>query len=473
MALHEEISALYTDRYQLAMAQAYWHEGRSGEPACFDYFFRKIPFDGGYVVSAGLEVLLDILSSLRFTEEDIAYLEIEGFPPDFLEELSSFRFRGKISAVREGEIVFPLEPLVRVEGGLLETQLVETLLLNVLNFQSLVATKAARCAAVAGKRAISEFGLRRAQGLGSLWVSRGAAVGGCGSTSNMAAGRLYGIPTAGTMAHAFVQSYDKEITAFRAFAGIHGSETILLLDTYDTLDSGLPNAIQVAKELAEKGESLRGVRLDSGDLAYLGQKVRERLDAEGLNQVVIVASNQLDEWVIRSLNQQDAPIDLFGIGTNLAVGMPNGALDGVYKLCMAGNRPRMKFSESVVKENFPGIKTVTRYRDRDGFFRADAVHLASDDAPREMRHPWDSGKKMSLEGLESEPLLTEVFSGGQRTSEPRSITEIAAYVKERLAQLPPEHQRFENPHVYKVGLSPDLESQRDEVHRTLFEEATR
>ncbi|MEX2581352.1 MAG: nicotinate phosphoribosyltransferase [Verrucomicrobiales bacterium] len=469
MSADEKITALYTDRYQLAMALAYWKNGRADEPACFDYFFRKIPFGGGFVVSAGLETLLQLLSGLRFTVDDLSYLAREGFPEPFLEELRRFRFRGRIAAAREGEPVFPLEPVLRCEGGLLETQVVETLILNVLNFQSLIATKAARCVRVAGDRAVSEFGLRRAQGPGGLWASRAAAVGGCGSTSNLAAGRLYGIPTAGTMAHSFVQSHDDELSAFRAFADVHGPGAILLLDTYNTLKSGLPNAIRVAKEMEERGVALRGVRLDSGDLAYLARRVREALDAEGLANVSIVASNRLDEHVIRSLDEQKAPIDLFGIGTSLAVGLPDAALDGVYKLCMAGNKPRMKFSETVAKANFPGVKTVSRYRDEDGFFQADAIHLAGEDAPDEMRHPWEPAKRLSLAGMESEPLLHEALVDGERREAPRSTTEIAAYAKERLALLPPEYHRFENPHVYKVGLSPGLESLRNDIHRKMEE----
>lgn len=230
--------------------------------------------------------------------------------------------------------------MLRVEGGLLETQIVETLILNILNFQSLVATKASRCRKSAGTRGLSEFGLRRSQGAGGMWASRAACIGGFGSTSNCSAGHLHGLAITGTMAHAFVQSYDDELAAFRAFAKTHGNETVLLLDTYNTLQSGLPNAIQTARELHERGQTLRGVRLDSGDLAYLSKEVRSGLDKAGFEEVKIVASNQLDEYLIRSLIEQGAPVDLFGVGTALAVGQPDGALDGVYKLCRAGGKDR-------------------------------------------------------------------------------------------------------------------------------------
>ncbi|MFO7725637.1 MAG: nicotinate phosphoribosyltransferase, partial [Oceanipulchritudo sp.] len=316
------LNGLYTDRYELAMAQAYWKAGRAREPAVFDYFFRNCPFGGGYTVFAGLETLLDALEQFYFEADHLEFLEEDGFDRAFLDWLEAFSFKGRIHAPREGELVFPLEPVLRVEGGLLETQIAETLVLNILNFQSLIATKASRCRKSAGDRGLSEFGLRRAQGLGGMWAARAACIGGFNTTSNSLAGHLYGLEITGTMAHAFVQSYDEELAAFRAFADTHGSETVLLLDTYNTLQSGLPNAIQVARELLDRGESLTGVRLDSGDLAYLSKRVRAGLDEAGLEEVAIVASNQLDEYVIRSLLEQEAPIDLFGVGTALAVGQP-------------------------------------------------------------------------------------------------------------------------------------------------------
>jgi len=472
MANGENVTGLYVDRYELAMALAYWQAGRAEEPACFDYFFRSNPFGNGYTLFAGLESLLDALGEFAFSENDLAYLRGDGFPDGFLDYLRDFRFSGRIHAAREGEVVFPHEPVARVEGGLLETQVIETLTLNALNFQSLIATKAARCVRAAGDRAISEFGLRRGQGLGGFWASRAAVIGGCASTSNVAAGRLYGVPTAGTMAHSFVQSHDNELEAFRAFARIHGSATIVLLDTYDTLESGLPNAIRLAREMAERGETLRGVRVDSGDLAYMARVIRQRLDAEGLGEVKIVASNQLDEWVIRSLNEQGAPIDLFGIGTKLAVGLPDAALDGVYKLSMADGAPRMKFSETLAKTTFPGIKSVTRHRDAEGRFEADAIHLAEDGPPSAMRHPFEPRKRMSLDTFESEPLLRLGLDGGRRAEDRTSVADAAAYARSRRDALPLEYHRFENPHTYKVGISPELEELRAATRDRLEREAT-
>jgi nicotinate phosphoribosyltransferase len=456
------LNGLYTDRYELTMALAYWREGRAEEPAVFDTFFRKAPLDGGFAVFAGLGSLLEALEAFRYSDDDLAFLEKDGFPVDFLEYLASFRFRGALLAPPEGEVVFPLETVVRVEGGLLEAQILETMVLNVLNFQTLIATKAARCRRSAGERALSEFGLRRAQGLGGLWASRAACIGGCDTTSNMAAARRWNLAAAGTMAHSFIQSYDDELTAFRRFAAAHGDATVLLLDTYDTLRSGLPNAIRVAREMGECGQSLKAVRLDSGDLAYLARKVREGLDEAGLEKVGIFASNQLDEYVIQSLLRQDAPIDAFGIGTSLATGQPDAALDGVYKLSEAGGKVRMKTSETVAKATFPGRKAVTRYYDSDGMMLADAIHLTDEEPPDRMCHPYEPHSSLSLAGRENRPLLTEVVSDGRPVIDPVSVADAAKYAREAIGTLPAEHQRLENPHIYKVGLSPRLRDLRDD-----------
>lgn len=454
---------LYTDRYQLAMAAIHRREGRAEEPAVFDYFFRELPYGSGYGVFAGLGTLLDLLAAFRFSEEQLEYLAAEGFEDPFLDYLRSFHFTGSAWAAAEGEVVFPHEPLVRVEGGLVETQIVETLVLNVLNFQTLVATKAARCREVAGDRHLSEFGMRRAQGLGSRWASRAACVGGFDSTSNAEAAMIYGIPGSGTMAHSFIQSHDDELRAFRAFAALHGSKTVLLLDTYETLRSGLPNALTVARELRERGESLAGVRLDSGDLAFLARKVRQALDAEGFPEVRILASNQLDEGLIRSLLLQDAPIDVFGVGTSLVTGAPDASLGGVYKLSMNAGKPRMKASETVSKSTLPGRKQVLRFSDAEGRLTADAVLLAEDPEPGRMVHPFERFRQLDLSRWKSEPLLRPVLCEGRRVSPPWSVKEASVYARERLAVLPPEHRRFENPHTYKVGLSENLHALRDDL----------
>ena len=456
------LNGLYTDRYELTMALAYWRAGRAQEPAVFDTFFRKAPFGGGYAVFAGLGPLFDALRSYRFSGEEVAFLEKDGFPGDFLEYLASFRFRGAVFSPPEGEVVFPLETVARVEGGLLEAQIIETLILNVLNFHTLIATKAARCRRSAGKRSLSEFGLRRAQGLGGLWASRAACIGGFDTTSNLAAAKAWNLPAAGTMAHSFVQAYDDELTAFRRFAEAHDDATVLLLDTYDTLRSGLPNAIRVAGEMREHGRALKGVRLDSGDLAYLSRQVRRALDEAGLEKVAIFASNQLDEYVIQSLLNQEAPIDAFGVGTGLATGQPDGALDGVYKLAETGGKPRMKSSETVAKATFPGRKAVTRYYDADGMMVADAIHLADEEPPERMWHPHETHSSLNLAGFEQRPLLAEGYREGAPATEPVPVSESASYAREVLAALPSEHQRLENPHIYKVGLSPRLRDLRDD-----------
>ncbi|KAF0093217.1 MAG: nicotinate phosphoribosyltransferase [Puniceicoccaceae bacterium 5H] len=447
---------LYTDRYELAMARSYWHDGMADKPAVYDYFFRTLPFGGGYAVFAGLGTLLELLPQFRYDAEAIEFLRADGFDEAFLHYLRQFRFRGSLWAPTEGEPVFPLEPVVRAEGTLLELQLIETLLLNVLNFQTLIATKAARCVQAGQGRVVSEFGLRRAQGLGSLWAARAACIGGCTSTSNVIAAQHYNLPAAGTMAHAFVQAYGDELAAFRAFAEIHGSSTVLLLDTFDTVRSGLPNAITVAQEMRARGQQLAGVRLDSGDLAYLSRKVRRGLDAAGLPEVQIVASNQLDEYLIRSLILQDAPIDIFGVGTALATGASDGALDGVYKLSTIDGEPRVKLSETLAKSTLPGRKNVIRYTDEAQELAADAVVLADETAPERMIHPFEPHRQLPLAPYGGDGLLQPVMQHGEPLAEPAPIRTLADQTHRRLAQLPPEHRRFENPHPYKVGLSPQL-----------------
>lgn len=482
-------AALYTDKYELTMAEAYFKEDVHEAPGCFDYSFRSSPFESGFVVFAGLQDVLEALADYRFDEYDIAFLANDGFDEKFLRYLEEFRFRGNVRSMREGEIVFPVEPILRVTGTLIETQIVETMILNILNFQSLVATKAARIRMVAGERGLSDFGLRRAHALGGISASRAAVIGGFDSTSNMVSAERYGLNAAGTMAHSFVQSYDDELEAFRAFARSHPDSCILLVDTYDTLRSGIPNAIRVAKEMEERGDRLRGIRLDSGDLAWLARRARKMLDDAGLGHVQIAASNQLDEHVIRSLLQQDAPIDLFGVGTSLVTGDPDGALDGVYKLSAAYGEPRLKISETRAKITLPGYKTVLRYANGQNMFEADAVVLESErdgngngngggsgsgsgtDHPHalesspitEMEHPFAEEKRKSLEAYSCEELHGDVMRDGKIIGEEHEIDDIAAYAQTRLSQLPMEYKRFENPHVYKVGISAELAELRTKL----------
>jgi nicotinate phosphoribosyltransferase len=456
------ISGNYTDLYELTMGEVYFLENSMDTPACFDYFYRTIPSGGGYVVFAGLQDLLQALESLTFTPEDLAFLSKQGFRPAFIEYLRQFRFKGTVYSVREGEVIFPHCPVLRVEGTLFEAQLVETLLLNLLNFESLIATKASRIRYVAGDRVLSDFGFRRAHGPGGLLAARAAFIGGFQSTSNVIAGELFQIPVAGTMAHSFIESHATELEAFRVFAGARPESCVFLVDTYDTLKSGIPNAIIVAKEMEEKGHRAAGIRLDSGDLAYLSKQARRMLDAAGLSYMKIAASNQLDEYVVRSLLDQRAPIDIFGVGTRLVTGQPDAALDGVYKLSMAGGRPTMKLSENLAKLTLPGVKQVRRMLDNDGlFFGADVIALQQESDIPLMHHPFEPGKSLPVGHQRQEPLLGMVMEQGRLLHPAPSISDIAAYCRVRLALLPEEYKRFDNPHQYKVGISGPLLELRD------------
>ncbi len=458
------ITATYTDQYQLAMAQVYFQNGQRETTAVFDYFFRKLPFRNGYAIFAGLENLLEILEDLRFSEADIAFLKKQEFSEEFIEYLKNFKFRGTIYSAKEGDLVFPTRPVLQVEATMIEAQIIETMLLNILNFQTLIATKASRMRLVAGDRTLLDFGLRRAQGSGGYYASRAAIIGGFNGTSNVIAGKNFDIPVSGTMAHSFIQSYDDELTAFRAFANGRPHDCVLLVDTYDTLKSGLPHAIKVGKEMEEKGEKLAGIRLDSGDLAYLAKESRKMLDNAGLEYVKIAASNQLDEFVIKSLLEQQAPIDVFGVGTNLVTGSPDGALDGVYKLAESDGKPRLKISESLSKVTIPHKKQVYRLSNLEGqLLGADAITMRGETKIDRIHDPMESLKSLAVEGARMEALLHPVMIDGKRTEKPRSLEEISQFAKERLETLPVEFKRFYNPHIYKVGLSSRLKEERENL----------
>ncbi|RXG12974.1 nicotinate phosphoribosyltransferase [Leeuwenhoekiella aestuarii] len=458
-----QFTATYTDLYQLSMAQVYFNKNQN-QQAVFDYFFRKLPFKGGYAIFAGLEEILSIIEDLRFSEEDIEYLKQHDFEPEFLNYLKDFRFRGTINSVAEGEIVFPTAPILQVEANLIEAQIIETILLNTLNFQTLIATKASRIRNVAGDKTLLDFGLRRAQGPGGYYATRAAMVGGFNGSSNVITGRDYNISISGTMAHAFVQSYDDELVAFRDFAENRPKNCVLLVDTYNTLKSGMPNAITVAKEMESRGQKLLAIRLDSGDLAYLSKQCRKMLDAAGLDYVKIAASNQLDEYVIQSLQNQNAPIDIYGVGTNLVIGKPDGALDGVYKLSFANNKPRIKISESISKVTLPHKKQVYRIFNEDGQqIGADAIGLADEWHLNRMHHPVEPFKNLVIATLKQEALLKPVMQNGKRNHPKKSIEEIANFSKQQLALLPDEYKRFDNPHIYKVGISDRLKEERDRL----------
>ncbi|MDX1586358.1 MAG: nicotinate phosphoribosyltransferase [Balneolaceae bacterium] len=459
--------ALYTDYYELTMAQGYFLSGRKDEEACFNYFFRDLPFDGGYVVFAGLGDFLEILENFRFHEDELEYLKDQGFRPDFLEYLENLELDITIDSVKEGEIVFPLEPVVQVSGSIIQTQLLETLLLNILNFESLIATKASRLKYAAGERKVLDFGLRRAQGFGGIQASKAAIIGGVEATSNVYSSFVHGIPASGTMAHSWVQSFEDEISAFREYAKYYPDNCILLVDTYDTLASGVPNAITVAKELEKKGHKLRGIRLDSGDLAYFSRKARNQLDRAGLEYVKIAVSNQLDERLIKSLLSQEAPIDLFGVGTRLVTGHETPALDGVYKLTSVNNEPKLKISENVEKITLPGSKKLIRYFDEQGRFYGDGIMLKEEQDIDTIYHPYYPAKHTTITDFESELLHHEVLKEGKLTGEIPTPKESASYAKERLEKLNAEHKRFDNPHIYKIGISEKLMDLRDELTQSL------
>ncbi|MGM0497823.1 MAG: nicotinate phosphoribosyltransferase [Bacteroidota bacterium] len=454
-------NGLYTDFYELTMAQGYFYSDKKDEQVIFDYFFRDNPFHGGYVIFAGLGELLASLENFSYDSSDIAYLKNLGFKDEFLDYLKEFKFQGTIRGMKEGEVVFPTEPILQVEGNIIECQLIETLLLNFLNFESLIATKATRIKRVTGERLFSDFGLRRAQGLGGLQASRAAAIGGIGATSNVLAGYTYNIPVTGTQAHSWIQSFNDELTAFRKYAETFPDKTILLVDTYDTLNQGVPNAIKIGHELKKKGYTLKGVRLDSGDLAYLSKKTRKMLDDAGLSDVQIIVSNQLDEYVIRSLTEQGAPIDGFGVGTELVTGKKTAALDGVYKLSMINEEPTIKLSDTFEKISIPGKKEVSRYYDKEGFFYADCIQFFQDNETKIMHHPYKKGVKCSLKDMEKENLFTTHVKDGEIINKSDDIQQISNYRRKRLKNLPIEHRRFEKPHIYKVGLSEKLNNYRN------------
>jgi len=446
------------------MSQVYFLKGQKETRAVFDYFFRKLPFNGGYAIFAGLEDLLNILESLRFDEEDLVFLKKQGYHPDFVKYLEKFRFTGNIYSSVEGDLVFPVRPVLQIEANIIEAQIIETLLLNILNFQTLIATKASRMRQAAEGRILIDFGLRRAQGPGGYYASRAAFIGGFDGTSNVRAARDYDIPASGTMAHSFIESYDDELSAFIHFAEVQPRDCVLVVDTYDTLKSGIPNAIKVAKKMEEKGFRLNGIRLDSGDLAYLAKESRKRLNRAGLDYVQIAVSNQLDEYIIKSLLEQQAPIDVFGVGTSLVTGHPDGALDGVYKLAFANGKPRIKLSENVSKITLPHRKQVFRILDSYGNFAgADAVTLFDESNIDKMYHPTYPLKSLSLADQPKEPVLHKVMENGQRVNRPFSLSEIRQYSQGRLEKLPQEYKRFDNPHIYKVGISNKLQNERDRL----------
>jgi nicotinate phosphoribosyltransferase len=457
---------LLTDFYELSMMQGYFlHE--ENPQVVFDMFFRREPFGGGFSIFAGLQSALEHIRSLSFTQEDLAYLEGLGtFRREFLDWLARFRFSGDIYAMEEGTLAFPGEPLVRVHASLMEAQLVESALLAIINFQTLIATKTARICLAANGGTVVEFGLRRAQGVdGAVSASRAAFIGGASGTSNTLAGRLFGIPVRGTMAHSWIMAFDSEREAFEKYAQTYPDATVLLIDTYDTLGSGIENAIAVGMKLKADGHNGFGVRLDSGDLEYLSKKVRTRLDEAGLADALIMASNELDEHIIHQLITQGAPINAWGVGTHLVTAGGDPALTGVYKIAARRNGgewvPTIKVSNNPEKVTNPGIKQVWRFSNDDGAFLADLICLEGETiAPGRaytFHHPMGDYRSFIMKDYAAAtPLLGPRMKGGKIVGEAPDLSAIQARTRGELDRLDDTYKRLINPHIYKVSLSDGL-----------------
>ncbi|MGV3585862.1 MAG: nicotinate phosphoribosyltransferase [Adhaeribacter sp.] len=469
--------ALFTDMYQLTMAQAYWKNNMAEQEAVFHLYFRKHPFNGGYTVCAGLADAIDYIKEFSFSEEDIAYLgSLKGsqqqplFVKDFLVYLQNLTLTCQVDAIPEGTVVFPNEPLLRIQGPILQCQLLETPLLTILNFQTLIATKAARLTDAAQGDRIIEFGMRRAQGAdGALSAARAAFIGGIGATSNMLAGRYFNIPVKGTHAHSWVMSFPEEEDAFAAYASVFPYDSVFLVDTYNTLQ-GIRKAIVVAKQLREKGAELLGIRLDSGDLAYLSKEGRRLLDEAGLPDVSILASNDLDEYLIQSLKLQGARIDTWGIGTKLVTAYDQPALGGVYKLAALRGPDgqweyKLKLSEQLVKISTPGILQVRRYTNAQGFV-ADMIY--SEEQPiagaATIIDPADVTRRRTFTANETfENLLVPIFRDGKPVYDEPDLPAIQARARQQVTQLHESIRRLLNPHLYPVGLEEQLFNKKMEI----------
>ena len=431
--------SLFTDFYELTMCASYF-DNKKFEPATFDLFIRRLPENRSYFLFAGLEQVLLYLKSVKFTKEHLAYLKTQGFNQQFLDYLRDFRFTGDVWAVPEGTVAFPCEPLIRVTAPMIEAQLVETFLLNTINLQTMIATKASRVVHAAKDKAVIEFGLRREHGVDAgMKVARSSYIAGCNGTSNVLAGLAYGIPVFGTMAHSFIMSYEEELDAFRAFARTFPNKSTLLIDTYDDL-AGAEKAAVVAKELEKKGCRLGGVRLDSGDLVEISKQVRKLLDDRGLQYVKFFASGDLDEFKVAELQEKGAKIDAFGVGTKMGTSADKPYLDVIYKLCETMSdgmfHPIMKLSEG--KVTLPGRKQVYRFKDEKGNFEKDRITLADEE-------------------VKAEPLLIKVMEKGEIIYDLPSLDEIRAAAAENLSKLSTQYKKLTNAPAYPVELSPDLE----------------
>ncbi len=469
--MHRQNLTLLTDLYEITMLQGYFKTGKQ-DVVIFDAFYRSNPCGGGYAICAGLKQIIDYIQNLRFSDEDIAYLKSLGiFEADFLEYLKTFRFTGDLYAIPEGTVIFPGEPLIKVIAPIMEAQFIETAVLNLLNHQSLIATKAARICHAAKGDSVVEYGLRRAQGPDSgVYGARAAIIGGCVGTSNVLAGQMFDLPISGTHAHSWIMSFPDEYTAFQSYARLYPSACILLVDTYDTFDSGIPNAIRIFTEMRDAGIPLTnyGIRMDSGDLAYLSKKARLMLDDAGFPDAVISASNDLDEHLIQSLKIQGAKITSWGVGTHLITAKDNPAFGGVYKLAAIQNEngdflPKIKLSENTEKVTNPGNKTVYRIYDREtGKIRADYICLAEESFDTEAElllfdpnEPW---KKTRLPGgsYHMRNLLLPIFQNGACVYASPNVMEIQAVCAKEKETLWDEAKRFVNPAIVYVDLSDRL-----------------
>lgn len=457
---------MMTDLYQLTMMYGYYKYNKN-EKAVFDVFFRRTGFSTNYAVVAGLEQLISYINNLSFTNEDIDYLrDLNLFDEEFFDYLRSLKFTGEIYAMKEGTLAFPQEPIIRVKAPIMEAQLIETAMLNLINHQTLIATKASRVVYAANGDGILEFGLRRAQGPDAgIYGARAAIIGGCVATSNVMTGQLYNLPARGTHGHSWVMSFDSEIEAFRAYANIFPTGCLLLVDTYDTLKSGMPNAITVFKELRANGYEPQGIRLDSGDLAYLSKEARKMLDAAGFENAKIFASGDLDEYLIRDLKAQGAKIDLWGVGTKLITSDPMPSLGGVYKLSAVIRdgefTPKIKISENTEKITLPGYKKVTRIMDKNtDKALADLIMLDSEtineNEPLEIFHPIETWKKMTIENFYTKDLLVPIFIDGKQVYESPALLDIQKFAKEEIESFWDEYRRLIMPQEYKVDLSQKL-----------------
>lgn len=474
--LYSSSLALFTDFYQLTMAYGYWKSGIAEKEAVFNLFFRKNPFNGGFTINCGLDYVIDYINSFHFNEEDLAYLSTlkskDGkalFSEDFLKYLAELKLKLDIDAIAEGEVVFPHEPILRVKGPILQCQLLESPLLNIINYQTLIATKAARIFNVAKGEDILEFGLRRAHGIdGAMAASRAAYIGGCSSTSNVLAGKLFSIPVSGTHAHSWVMAFDDELSSFKAYAEAMPDNCTLLVDTYNTIE-GLKNAIKVGNILKKKGKKLLGIRIDSGDLAYFSIQAREMLDEAGFTDTSIVASNDLDENIISSLRTQDARINVWGIGTKLITAYDQPALGAVYKLSAVKNDKnkweyKIKLSEQAIKVNNPGIQQIRRfYAEGEEAQKTPMADMLYDiNKPLGEKHkiidPMDLTRRkiIKAEGLQYEDLLKPIFREGNQRYQSPDIHQIRKNTIHNMAQLPIGVKRLVNPHSYPVGLEEKL-----------------